>query len=74
MCFMYKHYYVNNNQTNNPGLHHEVHTEEHKNKLGIISATYLGYYASETDAVAKAKMYYQDADGCAVCCPNAHRG
>lgn len=71
---MYKHYYVNNNRTTNPGLHHEVHTEEHKNQLGITNSTYLGYFADETDAVSKAKTIYADADGCIVCCPNAHRG
>lgn len=71
---MYKHYYINNNQTHNPGLHHEVHTEEHANQLGIISKQYVGYCANETEAVNRAKKIYADADGCAVCCPNAHRG
>ena len=63
---MYKHYYINNNQTLNPGLHHEVHTKEH--------AAQLGYFASEVEAVAQAKKIYFDADGCATCCPKAHRG
>lgn len=67
-------YYVNNDQTHNPGLHHEVHTEAHARRLGIVSKTYLGYYASEIQAVQAAKRYYWDADGCAVCCPRAHRG
>ncbi|MCH5197352.1 MAG: hypothetical protein J1E34_00470 [Oscillospiraceae bacterium] len=71
---MYKHYYVNKNQTTNPGFHHEVHTFEHKIQLGIIDTIYLGYFASEIDAVAKAKTIYTDADGCRVCCPFAHRG
>lgn len=71
---MAHHYYINNNQTRNPGLHHEVHTEEHAKKLGIYSKTYIGYYYTEMDAVAKAKNIYYDADGCAVCCPNAHKG
>ena len=35
---MYHYYYVNNNQTLNPGLHHEVHTKEHAEQLGIRSA------------------------------------
>ena len=68
------HYYVNNNQTRNPGLHHEVHTEEHTKILGIYNKTYLGYYGNEIEAVAKAKLYYYDADGCATCCPKAHKG
>lgn len=71
---MYKHYYVNNNQTRNPGLHHEVHAKEHAIELGIHSAKYLGYFASEVEAVTQAKKIYSDADGCAVCCPKAHRG
>ena len=71
---MGSHYYVNNNQTLNPGLHHEVHTEQHAQLLGISSKIYLGYYFNEVDAVAKAKQYYRDADGCAVCCPKDHKG
>ena len=68
------HYYVNNNQSCNPGLHHEVHTEEHAALLGVYNRIYLGYYNNETDAVYRAKFYYYDADGCAVCCPKAHKG
>ena len=71
---MYKFYYVNNNQTRNPGLHHEVHTEEHAKELNISSKTYIGYFANETTAVFEAKKYYSDADGCAICCPYAHKG
>ena len=52
---MYKHYYINNNQTLNPGLHHEVHTKEHAAQLGIRSTQYVGYFASEVEAVAQAK-------------------
>lgn len=71
---MYQHYYVNCNATHNPGFHHEVHTEDHANQLRITDKKYLGYYASAVDAVAKAKEYYGDADGCAICCPEVHRG
>lgn len=60
---MYKHYYINNNQTLNPGLHHEVHTKEHAAQLGIRSTQYVGYFASEVEAVAQAKKIYFDADG-----------
>ena len=67
-------YYVNKDQTHNPGLHHEVHTESHARLLGIVNKTYLGYYPNEIAAVQAAKRYYWDADGCAVCCPRAHRG
>ena len=71
---MWNHYFVNNDQTLNPGLHHEVHTEAHARALRISSKFYLGYYFDEADAVARAKQYYCDADGCAVCCPKAHKG
>lgn len=71
---MYKHYYINKNQTLNPGLHHEVHTKEHAAQLGIRSTQYVGYFAGEVEAVAQAKKIYFDADGCATCCPKAHRG
>ena len=67
-------YYVNNNRTRNPGLHHEVHTREHAHALGITDKTYLGVFANEIQAVAAAKKIYDDADGCAVCCPLAHEG
>lgn len=30
-------YYVNNDKTKNPGLHHEVHTEEHAKDLNIAN-------------------------------------
>lgn len=69
-----KFYYVNNDQTHNPRLHHEVHTEEHAKQLNIRSTQYVGYFADEIAAVAKAKSIYWDADGCAICCPKAHRG
>ena len=46
---MYHYYYVNNNQTLNPGLHHEVHTKEHAEQLGIRSAQYVGYFENEVE-------------------------
>lgn len=67
-------YYINNNQTRNPGLHHEVHTKEHAEQLRISSKIYLGYFSSEVEAVQAGNRYYSDADGCAICCPKAHRG
>ena len=71
---MFKHYYINNNPTLNPGFNHEVHTMEHATQLGICNKHYIGYFANEIEAVAQAKTIYSDADGCATCCPNAHRG
>lgn len=69
-----KNYYINKNSTLNPGFHHEVHTEEHAEELKIKDKIYLGYFANEIDAVECGKSYYSDADGCAVCCPKAHKG
>ena len=71
---MINYYVINNNQTTNPGLHHVVHTLEHAATLGITNTTSLGYFTNEIDAVQKAKLYYRDADGCAICCPDAHTG
>lgn len=71
---MYTHYYVNDDQTRNPGLHHEVHTEEHANTLKITNKSYLGYFNGCEGAVAKAKEKYADADGCANCCSACHKG
>lgn len=74
-CIKMSNYYVvNNNRTCNPGLHHEVHTLEHANQLGITNRIQLGFCVNEVEAVRKAKNYYYDADGCAICCPYAHRG
>lgn len=67
-------YYINNDQTKNPGYHHEVHTQEHAAQLNIWSKTPLGWFYDEIQAVQAGKRYYSDADGCAVCCPRAHRG
>lgn len=68
------HYYINQNSTFNPGYHHEVHTQEHAEALGIRDKIYLGWFASEVEAVERGKLYYTDADGCATCCPRAHKG
>ena len=68
-------YYVNNNPTYNPGYHHEVHTAEHARQLGITSKICLGSFSDEIQAVNYAKsVHYSDADGCATCCPRAHKG
>ena len=71
---MFQFYYVNDDQTRNPGLHHEVHTEAHANELKIKSKTYVGYFNNAKDAVKKAKEIYIDADGCYYCCKEAHQG
>lgn len=67
-------YYVNEDQTKNPGLHHEVHTAAHAAELGINRKRFVGLFDNEVDAVKKAQDIYADADGCAICCPKAHKG
>ena len=69
-----KRYIVNKNDTLNPGKHHEVHTFEHAVSLRISDYIDLGYCGSAISAKQKAKTYYRDADGCAICCPEAHEG
>ena len=69
-----KFYIVNNNPTHNPGRHHEVHTLEHATVLAISNYIELGYFRSGVEAKQKAKTYYSDADGCAICSPEAHEG
>ena len=71
---MYQFYVINTNQTLNPGLHHEVHTQKHAMELFIRSSLPLGMCSNEKEAVAKGSRYFRDADGCAICCPRAHRG
>ena len=71
---MNNHFFVNNDVTHNPGSHHEVHTKEHAEKLRIKSKSYVGYFANEIDAVEAAKKIFLNADGCAICCPKAHKG
>ncbi len=71
---MKQYYYVNKDDTHNPGLHHEVHTLKHLLEMKILNYITLGEYDNEKDAVESAKKYYSDADGCAICCPKAHKG
>jgi hypothetical protein len=51
---------------------HEVHKE------GCYwmpsDKTFLGEFYSDEAALAEAKKYYADADGCAHCCPDINHG
>lgn len=67
-------YIVNRDQTENPGLHHEVHTFSHAQILGISNYIYLGFHTGCSTAVAEAQRYFEDADGCAICCSFCHQG
>lgn len=67
-------YYVNKNDTENPGKHHEVHNEDCYLLKVIEEKIYLGEFPSCKEAVERAKLYYSDADGCIHCCPACHKG
>ena len=69
-----KYYFVNQNQTSNPGWHHEVHTNECYWGKMVTDRRELGYFNNGVEAVNAAKYYYSDADGCKDCCPEAHKG
>lgn len=65
---MYKEYYVNRKEQSNGD--HEVHAE---------GCTYmpsdnifLGSYTNCYGAVAEAKRYYSQSNGCKYCCPACH--
>ena len=65
-------YYVNNNAQQDSG-DHEVHKETCYWLTLVQSKKYLGEFSNAHDAVREAKKYYSTADGCAKCCPEAHK-
>ena len=67
-------YYINNNDSFNPGRHHEVHTGKCPYFEFIQSKKYLGNFSNCRDAMKEAKKYYKDADGCKVCSFVCHTG
>lgn len=68
-----KNYYVNKVNTGNPGYNHEVHTADCIWLPSAENRIYLGAFSSCSDAVKKAKTYYNNVDGCATCCPLCHK-
>lgn len=70
-------YFVNKDKTRNPGLHHEVHIAKGchvGDRISMDKRQDIGSFTNEVQAVAAAKAYYSDADGCIHCCPKAHKG
>ena len=69
-------YYLNSNAQSNGD--HEVHKETcpyyYNYKIGG-NFIYIGTFFNEQEAVKQAKKLYPvyKIDGCAHCCPNAHR-
>lgn len=64
------HYYVNENAQSTG--EHEVHKESCKYFPSIKNRKYLGYFSNCSDAVKKAKEYYEEVDGCRECCYACH--
>ena len=68
-----KHYYLNTNTDTNPNHNNEVHTETCDKCPSINNRDYLGYFNNGNEAVNAAKAKgYSNADGCKICCPEAH--
>ncbi len=65
-----KKYYVNKNAQANGD--HEVHTGDCNYLPKIDNRIYLGEFNKCSDAVAKAKEYYQQSNGCYYCCLACH--
>lgn len=69
-----KSYYLNKDTSKNPNNDHEVHAEGCIWMPEASKREYLGYFNDGKGAVQKAKdMGYQKVDGCATCCPEAHK-
>lgn len=70
-----KNYYLNTNTTGNPNGNNEVHTGTCQFLPAVHNRRYLGLFSNGVQAVQYAKnLGYSKADGCAVCCPEAHKG
>lgn len=69
-----KHYYINNSTSTNPNGNNEVHTEDCSKLPSVSNSSYLGYFNNGIEAVSAAKSKgYIKADGCILCCPEAHK-
>ena len=66
--------YIINKNADEKGFN-EVHTTSCSHRPNENNQCDLGYHANETAAVLYAKNNgWSNADGCAYCCPKAHRG
>ena len=64
-------YYVNKNAQNNGD--HEVHKEGCHRMPEPENKQYLGNFSTCREAVAEAKKYYTQSDGCYYCIPECHK-
>jgi hypothetical protein len=63
-------YYVNKNAQSNGD--HEVHTGSCSYLPATQNRQYLGEFSSCGPAVAEAKKYYKQSNGCYYCCNACH--
>jgi len=64
-------YYVNKNAQANGD--HEVHTSTCSHLPDSNNRIYLGIFSTCKEALAEAKKYYSQADGCYYCCNECHK-
>ena len=66
-------YYLNKDSGHNPNGDNEVHLSTCQCMPSEENRVYLGVFSNGVQAVQKAKsMGYYKADGCWICCPEAH--
>lgn len=65
-----KYYYVNKNKQINGD--HEVHTSDCIYLPREENRIYLGYFSNCRNAVAEAKKYYRQCNGCYYCSRECH--
>lgn len=65
-------YYINKNAQANGD--HEVHTSSCNYLPAPENRIYLGTFANCRGAVAAAKKFYSQVDGCYYCCNECHTG
>ncbi len=69
-------YFVNTSTLTNPHHNHEVHKTGKCPFGNLVPAGQrqdLGEQPNEIIAVAEARKFYSNADGCAICCSKANR-
>lgn len=70
---MYR-YYLNKNKDLNPNGNNEVHKENCWKVPAEQNRVDLGLCSDGIEAVERAKrLGYEKADGCILCCPEAHK-
>lgn len=65
-----KKYYVN--KTPNTTGEHEVHNDDCAHLPSDYNRVDLGYHSNSKSALEKAKMHYNNVDGCFWCCREIH--